>query len=154
MTASFHIPTNSLFVNHCAIQWYVVEDNDGIVNWTVSKYMQWHLTDLFHSSDVNLISYHDVIDKSRWHIFWKCILCDFAYLILWAHSCFIFGKSMVQILAQRPVILTEVFSWFSSVTQGKYQDITPKWNRILSNSLYTNHPLIQCYVIWAVESVE
>jgi hypothetical protein len=49
------------------------------------------------------------------------------------NTCFVFGRSRVQISARRPVIM---FSWFYSVTPGEFRDSTLKLGhgRFLSNS--------------------
>jgi hypothetical protein len=53
------------------------------------------------------------------------------------HSCFLFNRSSVQISAQRPAILTEVFHGFSQSLQAN-SGIVP-WSRLLPSTYFPVH---------------
>jgi hypothetical protein len=73
------------------------------------------------------------------------------------HSCFLFEGSWVQISTRKPDILTEDACGFPQYTQansGRLPQIGPRPLTSTSFQFIIHyHPTIQCYIIWAAESV-
>ena len=70
-------------------------------------------------------------------------------------SCFIFGRSRVEISARWPAVLTDI-SCDSSSPSRKFQDYfnwaTFPYVHIPSSSLLTNHRIIQCHIILSTQN--
>lgn len=70
------------------------------------------------------------------------------------HCCFTFGRSKVQIVAPRPVILTEAFHGFTSVALSKYCSSTSNLTTTNSfNSVFTNRTIAQRHVTCVVYNI-
>jgi hypothetical protein len=71
------------------------------------------------------------------------------------HSCFVNGRSRVQISAWRPAILTEDFRDFPQSLQAKFRGSTLNYPatasfHILSTSLFINHRIIRRCVSYSI----
>jgi hypothetical protein len=74
-----------------------------------------------------------------------------------AALCFILGRSLIQISAQRQATLVQVFT-VSAVPSGKFQDSTKNYVttpsfHIHSNSLLTYYPTIRHYIVYDMDSI-
>jgi hypothetical protein len=67
---------------------------------------------------------------------WRSIITLFSHLCL--HSCIAFGRTLVQVSAQKLVILTKVFVAFS-VPAGKCWDITLNYTTTSSCHIFSIH---------------
>jgi hypothetical protein len=63
------------------------------------------------------------------------------------NTCFVFWRSWFQISARKPTIVI-VFSWFPSVSPGKYMHISLKYAAIASFHILSNSLFINCAVSW------